>query len=99
MAPEVIACDADPNKTYDFRSDIWSLGITAIEMVSRKNNFALPTRCPWRVLPFFVEQKKISKKNIVKNARAYVELYLKNLAWGSSRSSILIENCSLRNKF
>ena len=34
MAPEVIACDADPNKTYDFRSDIWSLGITAIEMVS-----------------------------------------------------------------
>ena len=34
MAPEVIACDADPNKTYDFRSDIWSTGITGIEMVS-----------------------------------------------------------------
>lgn len=32
MAPEVIACDADPNKTYDFRSDIWSTGITGIEM-------------------------------------------------------------------
>ena len=36
MAPEVIACDADPKKTYDSRSDIWSLGITAIEMVSFK---------------------------------------------------------------
>ena len=35
MAPEVIACDHDPKKTYDSRSDIWSLGITAIEMVSR----------------------------------------------------------------
>jgi len=33
MAPEVIACDQDPHKTYDSRSDIWSLGITAIEMV------------------------------------------------------------------
>ena len=34
MAPEVIACDQDPKKTYDSRSDIWSLGITAIEMVN-----------------------------------------------------------------
>ena len=34
MAPEVIACDQDPKKTYDSRSDIWSLGITAIEMVT-----------------------------------------------------------------
>uniref|UniRef100_A0A8C8E4A2 non-specific serine/threonine protein kinase n=1 Tax=Oryzias sinensis TaxID=183150 RepID=A0A8C8E4A2_9TELE len=32
MAPEVIACDENPDSTYDFRSDIWSLGITAIEM-------------------------------------------------------------------
>uniref|UniRef100_A0A3Q2GPI0 non-specific serine/threonine protein kinase n=1 Tax=Cyprinodon variegatus TaxID=28743 RepID=A0A3Q2GPI0_CYPVA len=32
MAPEVIACDENPDSTYDYRSDIWSLGITAIEM-------------------------------------------------------------------
>uniref|UniRef100_A0A8C7IYG7 non-specific serine/threonine protein kinase n=1 Tax=Oncorhynchus kisutch TaxID=8019 RepID=A0A8C7IYG7_ONCKI len=31
MAPEVIACDENPDSTYDYRSDIWSLGITAIE--------------------------------------------------------------------
>ncbi|XP_062997914.1 nik-related protein kinase [Elgaria multicarinata webbii] len=32
MAPEVIACDENPESTYDYRSDLWSLGITAIEM-------------------------------------------------------------------
>ncbi|XP_066437865.1 nik-related protein kinase [Eleutherodactylus coqui] len=32
MAPEVIACDENPDSTYDYRSDLWSLGITAIEM-------------------------------------------------------------------
>uniref|UniRef100_A0A8D3CPU4 non-specific serine/threonine protein kinase n=1 Tax=Scophthalmus maximus TaxID=52904 RepID=A0A8D3CPU4_SCOMX len=32
MAPEVIACDENPDATYDFKSDLWSLGITAMEM-------------------------------------------------------------------
>ncbi|XP_043997956.1 TRAF2 and NCK interacting kinase a isoform X7 [Gambusia affinis] len=32
MAPEVIACDENPEATYDCKSDLWSLGITAIEM-------------------------------------------------------------------
>ncbi|EOB00645.1 Mitogen-activated protein kinase kinase kinase kinase 4, partial [Anas platyrhynchos] len=32
MAPEVIACEENPDSTYDYRSDLWSLGITAIEM-------------------------------------------------------------------
>ncbi|XP_068437910.1 mitogen-activated protein kinase kinase kinase kinase 4 isoform X2 [Clinocottus analis] len=32
MAPEVIACDENPGATYDYRSDLWSLGITALEM-------------------------------------------------------------------
>ncbi|XP_058985670.1 serine/threonine-protein kinase mig-15 isoform X3 [Musca domestica] len=32
MAPEVIACDENPEATYDNRSDLWSLGITALEM-------------------------------------------------------------------
>uniref|UniRef100_A0A4W5N0Z5 non-specific serine/threonine protein kinase n=1 Tax=Hucho hucho TaxID=62062 RepID=A0A4W5N0Z5_9TELE len=32
MAPEVIACDENPEATYDYRSDLWSTGITAIEM-------------------------------------------------------------------
>ncbi|KAM6356478.1 LOW QUALITY PROTEIN: TRAF2 and NCK-interacting protein kinase [Alca torda] len=31
MAPEVIACDENPDATYDFKSDLW-FGITAIEM-------------------------------------------------------------------
>lgn len=32
MSPEVIACDENPEAKYDNRSDLWSLGITAIEM-------------------------------------------------------------------
>ncbi|CAH8440077.1 unnamed protein product [Schistosoma rodhaini] len=32
MAPEVIHCEQDSSCTYDARSDIWSLGITALEM-------------------------------------------------------------------
>ncbi|XP_065056464.1 misshapen-like kinase 1 isoform X1 [Rhopilema esculentum] len=32
MAPEVIVCDEQPDATYDNRCDMWSVGITAIEM-------------------------------------------------------------------
>ncbi|XP_026993319.1 traf2 and NCK-interacting protein kinase-like [Tachysurus fulvidraco] len=32
MAPEVINCRENPNGSYDYKSDVWSLGITAIEM-------------------------------------------------------------------
>lgn len=32
MAPEVIHCEQDMNSTYDARSDLWSLGITSLEM-------------------------------------------------------------------
>ncbi|KAM9774984.1 myosin-IIIa isoform 1-T1 [Syngnathus typhle] len=32
MAPEVIACEQQPDSTYDARCDVWSLGITAIEL-------------------------------------------------------------------
>ncbi|XP_033760078.1 misshapen-like kinase 1 isoform X4 [Pecten maximus] len=36
MAPEVIACDENPDATYDNRSDLWSLGITSIECAEGK---------------------------------------------------------------
>ncbi|KAI3380915.1 hypothetical protein SNEBB_002521 [Seison nebaliae] len=32
MAPEVIACEDNHDAAYDAKSDVWSLGITAIEM-------------------------------------------------------------------
>ncbi|XP_065177918.1 misshapen-like kinase 1 [Sycon ciliatum] len=32
MAPEVIACDQQEDASYDHRCDVWSVGITAIEM-------------------------------------------------------------------
>ena len=52
MAPEVIACDENPDATYDNRSDLWSLGITALEMAEgqpRKFNYLLNlSRCNCR---------------------------------------------------
>ncbi|XP_049980083.1 nik-related protein kinase isoform X4 [Alexandromys fortis] len=44
MAPEVIDCDEDPRRSYDYRSDVWSVGITAIEMAEgapRYDNYHL----------------------------------------------------------
>lgn len=67
MAPEVIACDENPEATYDNRSDLWSLGISAIEMAE-----GAPPLCelhPMRALfliprnpPPRLKSKKWSKK-------------------------------------
>ena len=39
MAPEVIACDENPDATYDNRSDLWSLGMESPRMESRFQSF------------------------------------------------------------
>ncbi|XP_056444908.1 mitogen-activated protein kinase kinase kinase kinase 4 isoform X3 [Gadus chalcogrammus] len=69
MAPEVIACDENPDATYDYRSDLWSTGITALEMAE-----GAPPLCdmhPMRALfliprnpPPRLKSKKWSKKFI-----------------------------------
>ena len=67
MAPEVIACEHNSEATYDNRSDLWSLGITALEMAESQ-----PPLCdmhPMRALfliprnpPPRLKSKKWSKK-------------------------------------
>lgn len=68
MSPEVIACDENPDAKYDNRSDLWSLGITAIEMAEShpplcdlhpmRALFLIPRNPPPRLKP----TRKWSKK-------------------------------------
>uniref|UniRef100_A0A4W4HH76 non-specific serine/threonine protein kinase n=1 Tax=Electrophorus electricus TaxID=8005 RepID=A0A4W4HH76_ELEEL len=81
MAPEVIACDENPESTYDYRSDLWSLGITALEMAE-----GAPPLCdmhPMRALfliprnpPPKLKSKKWSKKFLNFVDRCLVKNYL-----------------------
>ena len=45
MAPEVIACERQMDYDYDARADVWSTGITAIEMAEGKNKTNLFDFC------------------------------------------------------
>ncbi|XP_066505904.1 mitogen-activated protein kinase kinase kinase kinase 4 isoform X2 [Hoplias malabaricus] len=81
MAPEVIACDENPEATYDYRSDLWSLGITALEMAEGS-----PPLCdmhPMRALfliprnsPPKLKSKKWSKKFLTFVESCLVKNYL-----------------------
>ncbi|XP_077091833.1 mitogen-activated protein kinase kinase kinase kinase 4 isoform X2 [Siphateles boraxobius] len=81
MAPEVIACDENPDSTYDYRSDVWSLGITALEMAE-----GAPPLCdmhPMRALfliprnpPPKLKSKKWSKKLLTFVDSCLVKNYL-----------------------
>ncbi|XP_041760273.2 TRAF2 and NCK-interacting protein kinase-like isoform X8 [Coregonus clupeaformis] len=73
MAPEVIACDENPEATYDFKSDLWSLGITAIEMAE-----GAPPLCdmhPMRAL-FLIPRNpapKLKSKKWSKKFQSFIE--------------------------
>ncbi|XP_072519402.1 mitogen-activated protein kinase kinase kinase kinase 4 isoform X2 [Salminus brasiliensis] len=81
MAPEVIACDENPESTYDYRSDLWSLGITALEMAE-----GAPPLCdmhPMRALfliprnpPPKLKSRKWSKKLLTFVESCLVKNYL-----------------------
>ncbi|KAI6191890.1 BMA-MIG-15, isoform a [Aphelenchoides bicaudatus] len=68
MSPEVIACEQDQHATYDSRSDLWSVGITALEMADghpplcemhpMRALFLIPRNNP----PRLKKSKKWSKK-------------------------------------
>ena len=32
MAPEVVMCETSKDRPYDYKADIWSLGVTLIEL-------------------------------------------------------------------
>ncbi|CAG7837156.1 unnamed protein product [Allacma fusca] len=76
MAPEVIACDENPEATYDNRSDLWSLGITALEMAESQ-----PPLCemhPMRAL-FLIPRNpppRLKSKRWSKRFHSFVETVL-----------------------
>ncbi|KAG8189681.1 hypothetical protein JTE90_022495 [Oedothorax gibbosus] len=76
MAPEVIACDENPDATYDNRSDLWSLGITALEMAESQ-----PPLCdmhPMRAL-FLIPRNpppRLRSKKWAKKFQSFIETVL-----------------------
>uniref|UniRef100_A0A6M2DRE9 non-specific serine/threonine protein kinase n=1 Tax=Xenopsylla cheopis TaxID=163159 RepID=A0A6M2DRE9_XENCH len=76
MAPEVIACDENPDATYDNRSDLWSLGITALEMAESQ-----PPLCdlhPMRAL-FLIPRNpppRLKSKKWAKKFHTFIETVL-----------------------
>ncbi|XP_017784652.1 PREDICTED: serine/threonine-protein kinase mig-15 isoform X3 [Nicrophorus vespilloides] len=76
MAPEVIACDENPDATYDNRSDLWSLGITALEMAESQ-----PPLCelhPMRAL-FLIPRNappRLKSKKWNKKFQSFIETVL-----------------------
>ncbi|XP_053602080.1 serine/threonine-protein kinase mig-15 isoform X8 [Plodia interpunctella] len=76
MAPEVIACDENPDATYDNRSDLWSLGITALEMAESQ-----PPLCdlhPMRAL-FLIPRNpppRLKAKKWTKKFHSFIETVL-----------------------
>lgn len=76
MAPEVIACDENPDATYDNRSDLWSLGITALEMAESQ-----PPLCdmhPMRAL-FLIPRNpppRLKSRKWAKKFQSFIETVL-----------------------
>ena len=51
MSPEIIACETDKEMSYDTKTDIWSLGITCIELAEKEppHNELNPNRVMMRI--------------------------------------------------
>ena len=51
MSPEIIACETDKEVSYDSKTDIWSLGITCIELAEKEppHNELNPTRVMMKI--------------------------------------------------
>ncbi len=51
MSPEIIACETDKEMSYDSKTDIWSLGITCIELAQKEppHNELNPNRVLMRI--------------------------------------------------
>ncbi|XP_069068783.1 serine/threonine-protein kinase 10-like [Pleurodeles waltl] len=52
MAPEVILCETSKDVPYDYKADVWSLGITLIEMAEREppHHHLNPTRALLKII-------------------------------------------------
>lgn len=68
MSPEIIACETDKEMSYDYKTDIWSLGVTCIELAEKEppHNELNPTRVMMKIRksdsPGFKEPNKWSKQ-------------------------------------
>uniref|UniRef100_A0A674D075 non-specific serine/threonine protein kinase n=1 Tax=Salmo trutta TaxID=8032 RepID=A0A674D075_SALTR len=71
MAPEVVMCETFKDRPYDYKADIWSLGVTLIEMAQiEPPNHEMN---PMRVLLKIAKDTKRQKKTLKKTRRFVVD--------------------------
>lgn len=66
MAPEVIACEQQLDYNYNNKCDVWSLGITAIELADGDPPYAEehPMKALFKIPRLVVNSAKIIRKHI-----------------------------------
>lgn len=101
MSPEIIACETDKEMSYDTRTDIWSLGITCIELAEKEppHNELNPNRVMMRIRKSDPPKLKDQRKNIwSRSFHEFIALCLDKTPENRPSAKELLQVCTFNSK-